>query len=224
MDWQAIWLSLRLAGATTLILLCLGLPLAYWLAFSPRRWKFLVEAVVALPLVLPPTVLGFYVLLSIGPRSPVGALYSRLTGGMLPFSFQGLLLASALYSLPFMTQPAAAAFASVDRKLLEASWCLGISRGATFRRVIAPLALPGIATGAILTFAHTMGEFGVVLMVGGNIAGATRTVSISIYDQVQRLDYAAAAETSLFLLAISFTVLALTYALQRRFWSLWPMS
>jgi molybdate transport system permease protein len=180
--------------------------------------------VVALPLVLPPTVLGFYVLLAIGPRSPVGALYGKLTGGMLPFSFQGLLLASVLYSLPFTVQPIAAAFASVDRKLLEASWCLGVSRAATFRRIVVPLARPGIATGAVLSFAHTLGEFGVVLMVGGNIAGVTRTVSISIYDRVEALDYAAAAQTSLFLLAVSFTALALTYAFQRRFWSLWTMS
>jgi molybdate transport system permease protein len=200
------------------------MPLAYWLAFSPWRWKFLVEAVVALPLVLPPTVLGLYILLAIGPRSPVGALYARLTGGMLPFSFQGLLLASVLYSLPFTVQPIAAAFAAVDREFLEASWCLGVSRMATFRRIVAPLARPGIATGAVLSFAHTMGEFGVVLMVGGNIPGVTRTVSISIYDQAQALDYAAAGRTSLFLLAISFTALALTYALQRRFWSLWPAS
>ena len=224
MDWQAIWLSVRLAVSTTLILLAVGMPLAYWLAFSPHRWKFLVEAVVALPLVLPPTVLGFYVLLAIGPRSPVGALYARLSGGMLPFSFQGLLVASVLYSLPFTVQPVAAAFGAVDRKLVEASWCLGVSRMATFRRVIVPLALPGVATGAILSFAHTMGEFGVVLMVGGNIAGVTRTVSISIYDQVQGLTYGAAAETSLFLVAVSFAVLALTYALQRRVWALWPMS
>jgi len=224
MDWQAIWLSVRLAGSTTLILLVVGMPLAHWLAFSPRRWKFLVEAVVALPLVLPPTVLGFYVLLAIGPRSPVGALYARLTGGLLPFSFQGLLVASVLYSLPFTVQPVASAFAAVDRRLLEASWCLGVSRPATFRRVIVPLALPGIATGAILSFAHTMGEFGVVLMVGGNIAGVTRTVSISIYDQVQALNYGAATATSLFLLSVSFTVLALTYALQRRIWAVWPMS
>ena len=195
MDWQAIWLSVKLASATTVILLALGAPLAYWLAFSRRRWKFLVESVVALPLVLPPTVLGFYVLLAIGPRSPVGALYGKLTGGMLPFSFQGLLLASVLYSLPFTVQPVAAAFASVDRKLLEASWCLGVSRAGTFRRIVVPLARPGIATGAVLSFAHTLGEFGVVLMVGGNIAGVTRTVSISIYDRVQALDYAAAAQT-----------------------------
>jgi molybdate transport system permease protein len=169
-------------------------------------------------------VLGFYVLLAIGPRSPAGALYAKLTGGMLPFSFQGLLLASVLYSLPFMVQPVAAGFAAVDRRLLEASWCLGVSRAGTFRRVLAPLALPGIATGAILSFAHTMGEFGVVLMVGGNIAGVTRTVSISIYDQVQALNYAAAGATSLLLLGISFTVLAVTYALQRRIWSVWPLS
>jgi len=224
MDWQAIWLSVRLAVSTTLVLLGLGLPLAYWITFSRRPWKFLVEAVVSLPLVLPPTVLGFYVLLAIGPRSPVGALYGRMTGGMLPFSFQGLLVASVLYSLPFTVQPVAAGFAAVDRKLLEASWCLGVSRLTTFRRVLVPLALPGIATGAILSFAHTMGEFGVVLMVGGNIAGATRTVSISIYDQVQSLNYAAAAETSLFLLCFSFIVLAVTYALQRRIWSVWPLS
>jgi molybdate transport system permease protein len=223
MDWQAIGLSLRLAALTTAILLIVGTPLAYWLTYSPRRWKFLVEAVVALPLVLPPTVLGFYVLLAIGPRSPAGALYRWLTGGgLLPFSFGGLLVASVLYSLPFTVQPMTGAFASVDRKLVEASWCLGLSRPATFRRVIVPLAAPGIATGAILSFAHTLGEFGVVLMVGGNIAGVTRTVSISIYDQVQALDYTAAAETSLLLLAVSFAVLAVTYALQRRIWAVWP--
>ena len=224
MDWQAIWLSLRLSVATTAILLAVGIPLAAWLAFSRWRWKFLAEAVVALPLVLPPTVLGFYILLAIGPHSPVGALYGKLTGGMLPFSFQGLLLASVLYSLPFTVQPVANSFASVDRGLIEASWCLGVSRFATFRRVVVPLSLRGIATGAILSFAHTMGEFGVVLMVGGNIAGVTRTVSISIYDQVQALDYAAAMQTSLFLLGLSFAVLALTYAFQRRVWNVWPMS
>jgi molybdate transport system permease protein len=224
MDWQAIWLSVKLASATTVILLLLGLPLAYWLTFSTRRWKFLVEALVALPLILPPTVLGFYILLAIGPRSPVGALYATLTGGLLPFSFGGLLIASVLYSLPFTVQPVAAAFAGVDRKLIEASWCLGVSRAATFRRVVVPLARAGIAAGAVLSFAHTMGEFGVVLMVGGNIAGVTRTVSISIYDQVQALNYAAAWQTSLVLLGFSFTVLALTYALQRRVWALWPTS
>jgi molybdate transport system permease protein len=222
MDWQAIWLSIRLAFFTTVILMVIGMPLAYWLTYSPRRWKFVVEAVVALPLVLPPTVLGFYVLLAIGPRSPVGALYARVTGGTLPFSFQGLLIASVLYSMPFTVQPVAAAFGAVDRKLLEASWCLGISRLQTFRRVIVPLALPGIATGAILSFAHTLGEFGVVLMVGGNIPGVTRTVSISIYDQVQSLNYGGALRTSVFLIGVSFTVLVMTYALQRRVWAVWP--
>ena len=221
MDWQAIWLSVRLAASTTAILLVLGLPVAYWLTYSERRWKFLVEALVALPLVLPPTVLGFYVLMAMGPRSPIGALYGRLTGGMLPFSFQGLLLASVLYSMPFTVQPVAAAFAGVDKKLIEASWCLGVSRLSTFRRVIVPLAAPGIATGAILSFAHTLGEFGVVLMVGGNIVGVTRTVSISIYDQVQSLDYTAAGKTALFLLLVSFAVLAITYGLQRRVWGVW---
>jgi molybdate transport system permease protein len=224
MDWQAIVLSLRLAVATTAILLAVGIPLAFWIVYSRRRWKFLVEAVVALPLVLPPTVLGFYILLAIGPRSPVGALYSKLTGGLLPFSFAGLLLASVLYSLPFTVQPIVAGFGAVDRKLIEASWCLGISRRATFRRVVIPLARAGIATGAILSFAHTIGEFGVVLMVGGNIAGVTRTVSISIYDQVEALDYSAAWHTSLLLLSFSFAVLAVVYALQRRTWAIWPAS
>ncbi len=143
-------------------------------------------------------------------------VYGKLTGGMLPFSFPGLLLASVLYSMPFMVQPVAAAFAGVERKWIEASWCLGVSRMATFRRVIVPLAMPGIATGAILSFAHTLGEFGVVLMVGGNIAGVTRTVSISIYDQVQALDYGSAGKTALFLLLVSFAVLALTYGYLRR--------
>jgi molybdate transport system permease protein len=224
MDWQAIWLSVRLAALTTFILLALGMPLAYWLAFSPRRWKFLVEAVVAMPLVLPPTVLGFYVLLAIGPHSPVGALYAKLTGGMLPFSFEGLLAASLLYSLPFTVQPMAASFAAVDRRLVEASWCLGVSRAATFRRVIAPLARPGIGAAAVLCFAHTMGEFGVVLMVGGNIAGSTRTVSIAIYDQTQALRYSDAMWTSLFLVAVSFLALALTYSFGKRIWTLWPTS
>jgi molybdate transport system permease protein len=220
-DRAAIVLSLWLATCTTLILCVLGLPLAYWLAVSRRRWKFLVEAVVALPLVLPPTVLGFYILLAIGPHSPVGRAYGALTGGgLLPFSFPGLLVASVLYSLPFAVRPFAVAFAGVDRRLVEASWCLGVSRPWTFLRVVVPLAWPGILAGIILAFAHTLGEFGVVLMVGGNIPGVTRTISISIYDDVQALDYAAAGQTSLLLLLVSFTALAVTYALQRRVWLL----
>lgn len=222
MDWNAITLSLRLASFTTAILFLVGLPTAYWLASSKRRWKFLVEAVVALPLVLPPTVLGFYLLLAMGPRSPLGQFYESLTGQLLPFSFQGLLVASVLYSLPFTVQPFAAAFAGVDPKLIEASWCLGESRLTTFLRVTLPLSWPGVLTGMILSFAHTIGEFGVVLMVGGNLPGVTRTVSISIYDAMQSLDYAAAGKTSLLLLALSFLVLVVTYTLQRNIWAVWP--
>lgn len=222
MDWQAVRLSVVLAASTTFLLLLIGLPIAYWIAFTRWRWKFLVEAVVALPLVLPPTVLGFYVLVALGPRSPVGRWYEALTGRTIPFSFQGLLVASVLYSLPFAVQPFASALASVDRRLVEASWCLGVSRAGTFVRVLVPLALPGIVTGMVLSFAHTLGEFGVVLMVGGNLPGVTRTVSIAIYDDVQALDYAAAGTTSLFLLIVSFAVLATTYALQRKAWAPWP--
>ena len=221
MDWQAIWLSLRLAGLTTLILVGMGLPIAWWLVTTRRRFRFLVEAVVALPIVLPPTVLGFYVLVAIGPHSPLGQAYTTLTGSRLPFSFQGLLLASVLYSLPFAVQPFAAALATVDRCLIEASWCLGISPIATFFRVTLPLAWPGVLTGIVLSFAHTLGEFGVVLMIGGNLPGVTRTVSVSIYDQVQALDYAAANRTSLLLLFFSFAVLAITYSLQRKFVQVW---
>ncbi len=223
MDWQAVGLSLRLAAATTALLLVLAPPIAHWIAFSPRRWKFLVEAVVALPLVLPPTVLGFYVLLAIGPRSPLGRAYHALTGGLLPFSFRGLLLASVLYSLPFAVQPIASSFAAVDRRLLDAAACLGASRAKAFFRVLLPLSWTGVLTAAVLSFAHTLGEFGVVLMVGGNLPGVTRTVSISIYDDVQALNYAAASETALFLLAVSFVVLGVTYGLTRSFWATWPM-
>src|SRR5262249_14666300 len=216
MDWGAVWLSLKLASCTTLLLSLLGLPLASWLVASRGRCKFLVEAVVALPLVLSPTVLGFYVLVALGPGSPLGRAWESLTGRLLPFSFPGLLVASVLYSLPFAVRPFTVAFAAVDRRLVEASWCLGVSRVGTFFRVVVPLSWTGILTGIILTFAHTLGEFGVVLMVGGNIPGQTRTVSISIYDDVQALNYDAAGRTALLLLACSFTALALTYALQRR--------
>ena len=220
MDWTAIRLSLELAVCTTVILCAIGLPLAYWLAASGWRLKFLVEAVVALPLVLPATVLGFYLLMALGPGSPIGRAYEGLIGGRLPFSFTGLLVASVLYSLPFAVRPFTVAFSSIDRRLIEASWCLGVSPLATFFRVVVPLSWTGILTGIILTFAHTMGEFGVVLMVGGNVAGVTRTVSIAIYDDVQALNYQAAGQTALFLLGISFAALALTYALQRRVWVL----
>jgi molybdate transport system permease protein len=222
MDWSAIEVSLRLSTLTTLLLLILGLPLASWLATSRWRWRFFVEAFVSLPIVLPPTVLGFYVLIAIGPHSPIGQAYTAVTGRGLPFSFQGLLIASVLYSMPFAVQPFTAAISTVDRRLIEASWCLGRGWLGTFLRVTLPLAWPGILTGIVLSFAHTLGEFGVVLMIGGDLAGVTRTISISIFDHVQALDYGAANRTALALLLFSFLVLALTYGLQRRGIAVWP--
>ena len=175
-----------------------------------------------LPIVLPPTVLGFYVLVALGPHSPLGHWWRSLTGHTLAFTFEGLVIGSILYSLPFAVQPFAASFAAVDRRLLAASATLGASRWRTFLRVILPLSLPGVVTGIALSFAHTMGEFGVVLMVGGNIPGVTRTVSIEIYDQVQALNYHTANQTALVLLAISFTALCVVYALNRRIWTVAP--
>jgi len=221
-DWQAVWLSIRLAAATTVVLLVLGMPIAYWIARSRRPWRPLVEAIVALPLVLPPTVLGFYLLVAMGPHGPLGALWAGTTGGRLAFTFEGLLFASVLYSLPFAVQPFAVAFAAVDRSLLEVSWTLGRSGIATFLRVVVPLSTGGLVTGMVLSFAHTLGEFGVVLMVGGNVPGETRTVSIAIYDRVQALDYAGAAATALPLLLVSFAVLALTYGLRGLTVLPWP--
>lgn len=222
MNWLAIGVTLKLAALTSLILIVVGLPIAYWLTFSGWRWKFLVESVVALPLVLPPTVLGFYILVAIGPHSPIGRLYISLVGHPLPFTFEGLLFASVLYSLPFAVQPFATAFGQVDRRLIEASWTLGASGFQTFSKLIIPLSAAGVVTGCVLSFAHTMGEFGVVLMVGGNIEGVTRTVSIDIYDEVQALNYAAAAKTAFFLLAVSYAVLLLVYAMNRKVWAPWP--
>ena len=216
MDWTAVWLTLRLAAATSLVLLLVGLPLAWWLATTRWRGRFVVEAAVALPLVLPPTVLGFYLLLILGPRGWVGRLVQALTGDTLPFTFAAVLIGSVLFNLPFAVRPFTAAFAAVDRRLVEASWCLGVSRLSTFRRLVLPLSWAGILTGIVLSFAHTVGEFGVVLMLGGNRPGATRTVSVVIYDQVQAMNYAAANATALALVAFSFAVLCVTYALQRR--------
>ncbi|HKT23643.1 MAG TPA: molybdate ABC transporter permease subunit [Terriglobales bacterium] len=216
MNWSAIWLSLRLAAIVCLILLVVGVPVAYWIAFSRRRWKFLVEAGVALPLVLPPTVLGYYMLLALGPRSPLGRIAESLFSARLAFSFPGLVIASVLYSFPFAVQPMVNAFESVDRRLLDAAAVLGASRSRIFRTIILPIAKAGVITGAVLSFAHTIGEFGVVLMVGGNIPGVTQTISIAIYDEVQTLDYALAARTSVLLLIFSFATLAFVYALNRR--------
>jgi molybdate transport system permease protein len=205
-----------LAFSTTAILSIVGVPLAYWLAMTRWRGKFLVEAVVAMPLVLPPTVLGFYILLAAGPDSPAGQVYERLTGRLLPFSFPGILAASVLYNLPFAVRPFTAAFAGMNRRLIEASWCLGESRWNTFRRVTLPLCWPGVLAGMVLTFAHTIGEFGVVLMVGGNIPGVTRTLSIALYDDVQALNYAAAHQTALALVLFALAVLCVVQLLARR--------
>jgi molybdate transport system permease protein len=222
MSIEALLLSLRLAATVSAILLLFSLPLAYWLAFTSWRGKFLIESVVALPLVLPPTVLGFYALIAMGPRGALGKLWMWSFGHSLAFTFTGLVLASMLYSLPFATQPLVASFESLDRRLLDASSVLGASRARAFFRIILPLAWPGVITAIVLSFAHTLGEFGVVLMVGGNLPGITRTISIDIYDRVQALDYTGAHHTALFLLLISFVVLSLVYGLNRRIWSLWP--
>jgi molybdate transport system permease protein len=222
MDWQAFWLTIRLAVVVAAILVILGLPIAYWIAYSTWRWKFLVEAVVALPIVLPPTVLGFYVLVALGSRSPLGRFWQSFTGHTLAFTFGGLVVGSIIYSLPFAVQPFAASFAQVDRRLIAASATLGASNLRTFVRVILPLSVPGLVTGIALSFAHTMGEFGVVLMVGGNIPGITRTVSIDIYDQVQALNYSAANQTALVLLALSFVMLSIVYGVNRKVGAAWP--
>lgn len=222
MDWQALTLTIELAVIVSGILLAVGLPIAYWITYSDWRWKFLAEAVVALPIVLPPTVLGFYLLTAFGSQSPFGRWWHSVTGHTLAFTFEGLVVGSILYSLPFAVQPFAASFAAVDNKLLAASATLGASRLRTFRCIILPLSLPGIVTGVALSFAHTVGEFGVVLMIGGNIPGVTRTISIDIYDRVQAGDYAAAGQTALVLLVFSFVVLSIIYALNRRVWAVWP--
>ena len=221
MDWEAFWLTIRLAVVVAAILFVAGLPIAYWIAYSRWRWKFIVEAVVALPIVLPPTVLGFYVLVALGSRSPLGRWWQSFTGHTLAFSFEGLVIGSLIYSLPFAVQPFAAAFSQVDSRLMSASATLGATRFETFRRIILPLSVPGLVTGLALSFAHTMGEFGVVLMVGGNIPGVTRTVSIDIYDRVQSFDYAGANITALVLLLISFASLCLIYGLNRKPWGDW---
>jgi molybdate transport system permease protein len=221
MSGEALLLSLRLACTVSALLLVISLPLAYWLAFTGWKGKFLLESVVALPLVLPPTVLGFYALIALGPRGALGKLWQAMFGHPLAFTFTGLVLASMLYSLPFAVQPLVASFESLDRRLLDASSILGAGRVRSFFKIVLPLAWPGVITAVVLSFAHTLGEFGVVLMVGGNLAGITRTVSIDIYDRVQALDYAGAHQTALFLLVISFVVLCVVYGVNRRVFSPW---
>jgi len=215
-DLGPLWLTLRLAAVTTAILLALGTPLAWWLAFTRSRAKPAVEAVAALPLVLPPTVLGFYLLVTLGPASPLGALWVRVTGESLTFSFSGLVVASVLYSLPFAVQPLQGAFEAVGRGPVEAAATLRASPLDAFFTVVSPLCKRGYLTAAVLAFAHTIGEFGVVLMVGGNIPGETRVISIAIYEQVETLNYREAHILSLALLLFCFAVLLVVYVVNRR--------
>ena len=224
MDWTAVALSLKLAVIVAAVLLIVAIPLAYWITFSRWRGKFLVEALVALPLVLPPTVLGFCLLMAMGTRSPIGRLWNDWTGHPLAFTFEGLVVASLFYSLPFAVQPIAAAFSQIDPTLREASATLGASPVRTFVRVVLPLSIEGVVAGAVLSFAHTVGEFGVVLMVGGNLPGVTRTISISIYDHVQALQYREATITALVMLAFAFVVLLAVYGLRRRPLAAAPMA
>jgi molybdate transport system permease protein len=216
-DLAALAITLKLAGLTTVILLLLGTPLAWWLGRSRWRFKFLVEALVALPLVLPPTVVGFYLLIALGPHGPIGSLMEALGGRPLAFTFTGLVIGSVFYSLPFVVQPLQDAFAAVGRRPLEVAATLRASPLDRFFSVAVPLARPGFLTAAVLGFAHTLGEFGVVLMIGGNIPGSTQVVSIAIYDHVESLEYIQAHWLSAGLLLFSFLMLMMVYAFNRRF-------
>ncbi len=215
-DIQAVWLSLRLAATTDVVLLSLGTPLAWWLAHGRSRWKSPVEAIVALPLVLPPTVLGFYLLVALGTQGPLGALWQRMTGAPLAFSFTGLVIGSVVYSLPFVVQPLQAAFEAAGRAHLEAAWSLRARPLDAFFTVASPMARRGYITAAVLGFAHTLGEFGVVLMVGGNIPGKTRVLSIAIFDHVEALEYAEAQALAAGLLVFCFLTLLVVYVFNRR--------
>lgn len=217
MELGPVWLTLLLALITTIVLLILGTPLAWWLANTKRRIKPIVEAITALPLVLPPTVLGFYLLIVMSPNSPIGAFWVQATGTTLTFSFTGLVIASVLYSLPFTVQPLQSAFEAIGRGPMEAASMLRTGPVAAFFRVAAPMAKRGFLTAAVLSFAHTVGEFGVVLMVGGNIPGETKVISIAIYEHVETLNYSAAHVLSLGMLVFSFLILVFVYAVNRRF-------
>lgn len=215
-DLQALWITLRLAAISTLILLLLGTPLAWWLSRTRWRAKFLLEALIAMPLILPPTVLGFYLLILLGPRGAVGGLVEALGGESPAFTFEGLVIGSVFYSLPFVVQPLQNAFAAIGRRPLEVAATLRASPLDRFFTVALPLARSGLITAAVLGFAHTVGEFGVVLMIGGNIAGETQVVSIAIYDHVESLEYANAHWLSAGLLVLSFALLVVVYAANRR--------
>lgn len=216
-SFAAIWLSFRLATVTTVILILLATPLAWWLAFTRSRAKVVVEALTALPLVLPPTVLGFYLLILMSPEAPVGAFWRTVTGSTLTFSFAGLVVASVIYSLPFAVQPLQAGFEAVGQRPLEAAATLGAGPFDAFLSVASPLALRGYVTAAVLTFAHTVGEFGVVLMVGGNIPGATKVVAIAIFEHVETIDYPQAHALAAVMMAFSFFVLLFVFMVNRRF-------
>ena len=216
-DLTALVITLKLATTTTLILLLLGTPLAWWLASTRWRFKFLLEALIALPLVLPPTVLGFYLLIALGPHGPLGSLLETLGGRSLAFTFTGLVIGSVFYSLPFVVQPLQSAFAAIGRQPMEAAATLRASPLDRFLTIALPLARPGFLTAAVLGFAHTVGEFGVVLMIGGNIPGETQVLSIAIYDHVESLEYTNAHWLSGGLLVLSFAMLVAVYALNRRF-------
>lgn len=208
----AVWLTLKLATITTVILLIVGTPLAWWLARTPSKWKGVVGAVVALPLVLPPTVLGFYLLITLGPHGPIGQLTQFLGWGVLPFTFAGLVVASVFYSMPFVVQPLQQAFEAIGARPLEVAATLRASPWDAFFTVVLPLAKPGFITASILGFAHTVGEFGVVLMIGGNIPEKTRVVSVQIYDHVEALEYAEAHVLAGGMLLFSFLVLLALYS------------
>ncbi|MDM7944723.1 MAG: molybdate ABC transporter permease subunit [Oceanibaculum nanhaiense] len=216
MDWTALWLSLRLAAITVLFLLPIGIALGRLLAYRDFAGKGLVEALVALPLVLPPTVFGYYLLVAFGAASPLGQLWEGLFGHQLVFTFEGLLLASIIFNLPFAIQPMQRGFEAIPPEVREAAACCGMTPWQALLRVELPLAWPGILTAMVLSFAHTLGEFGIVLMVGGSIPGETKTIAISIYDRVQAFDDAAAGQMSAMLLALSLVVIALTFAFSRR--------
>jgi len=215
-DLSSLWLTLKLAGVVTTLLFVLGTPLAWWLAHTRSRARPFIEALTALPLVLPPTVLGFYLLILLNPEAPIGKFWVQVTGDTLTFSFTGLVIASALYSLPFMVQPLQSAIEQVGKRPVEAAQSLGASRLDAFLTVAAPLSKRGFLTAGVLTFAHTVGEFGVVLMVGGNITGRTKVISIAIYEHVETLRYTEAHILSAILLVFSFTVLLSVYTFNRR--------
>ena len=216
-DLGPLWLTLQLAAVTTLALLITGTPVAWWLSQTQSRAKPVIEALTALPLVLPPTVIGFYLLITMSPKAPLGAFFLSVTGETLTFSFTGLVVASMFYSLPFMVQPLQAAFEIIGRGPLEAAATLRAKPLDAFFSVAAPMAIRAYITASVLTFAHTIGEFGVVLMVGGNIPGQTKVISIAIYEHVESINYAEAHVLSAILLAFSFAVLLLVYSLNRRF-------